>query len=342
MPSDERAARALEALADGVTSVRAMLTTARDEIREHVDEHGGVEHDRVQAAAWSLGPFASGRIDTRRFGALLADERVLAPAAAALLTKCVGVLDELLARGDALFVHRVPSGGLLRATVDIALADAGRAFAAARVYQAVRRGESPVAVHEAMLREFPFALWSRRERDLAPPMVIEIDGADLHAEHLVEYLDGTVRLVLVAGEPAPPAPLVRLIAPSVLVLQTSDERALERLSGASGPAVAALLPTGCAELLHDPRKGERLDERLTIAPPTGGAEAAALGWRSARQSRDELAQLEALAEVCRAARDVAVVVVPPLLEGGVVDGDRAVDAVAAWMLAQAGFTGGVP
>lgn len=338
MPSDERAARALQALADRTNAFRAALGVARDEMREHVESHRGAERDRAQSAAHALGVFAAGRIDNRRFGALLADEPALAPESAALLTTCVEVLDDLLARGDALFVHRVPSGGLLRGKVDAALADVGRAFAAARVFQAVRRGAPPIAAHESMLRDFPFALWSRAERDMAPPMVIEVDGADLRAEHLVEYLDGSMRIALVVEGPASPAPLVRLIAPSVLVLQTSDAAALEALSGSPGPGVAALMPAGCAELSHDPRAGARLEERLTIGAPAANAPADALGWRSARQARDERAQLDALAELCRAARDVAVVVVPPL--AGDAKGTSEVDTVAAWLLTQAGFEGG--
>ena len=336
MPSDDRAQGALGALGDRATSFRSGLAAARDEMREHLASHHIVERDRAQAAVRALGPFATGRIDTQRFGALLADERAMAPASAALLAQCADVLDELLARGDALFVHRVPSGGLLRGTLDAALAYAGRAFAAARVFQSVRRGASPMAVHESMLREFPFALWSRAERDLAPPLVIEIDGADFRAEHVVEYLDGGMRIALVVDEPAPPAPLVRLISRDVLVLQTSDASRLEALAHSAAPAVAALMPAGCAELLHDPRGGARLDERLTITLPATG-ETEALGWRSARQARDELAQLEALAELCAAARDVAVVMVPVANREATTEN---VDAVAAWLLAQAGFTGG--
>ena len=338
MPSDERAARALQALADRTNAFRAALTAARDEMREHVESHRGAERDRSQSAAHALGVFAAGRIDTQRFGTLLADELTLSPESAALLAKCVDVLDELLARADALFVHRVPSGGLLRGKVDAVLADVGRAFASARVFQAVRRGAPPMAAHESMLRDFPFALWSRAERDLAPPMVMEVDGADLRAEHLVEYLDGSIRVVLVVDGPASPAPLVRLIAPSVLVMQTSHVAALGVLSRVTGPAIAALLPEGCAELLHDPAAGARLDERLTITRAASERSTAALGWRSARQARDEAAQLDALAELCHAARDVAVVVVPPV--AGAAAGTSDVDAVAAWLLTQAGFEGG--
>jgi hypothetical protein len=166
--------------------------------------------------------------------------------------------------------------------------------------------------------------------------VIEIDGADLRAEHLAEYLDGGVRVALVVNAPAPPAPLVRLISRGVLVLQTSDASRLETLAGATAPAVVALMPAGCAELLHDPRGGARLDARLTITLPASGR-TDALGWRSARQARDELAQLEALAELCAAARDVALVMVPVANQGSETEN---VDSVTAWLLAQAGFTGG--
>ena len=339
MPSDERAARALEALADRVTAFRAALAAARDEMREHLESHRGVARDLTQSTVVALGTFAVGRIDARRFGALLADERILSPEGAATLASCADVLDELLARGDALFVHRMPSGALLRGKVDAALADVGRAFAAARVFQSVRRCAPILPAHLSLLRDFPFALWSRAERDLAPPLVIQLDGADLRAEHLVEYLDGAVRIALVVDGPASPAPLVRLIAPSVLVLQTNDATALDALNSATGPAVAALLPEGCAGLLHDPRGGARLDERLTITRPSANTKGEPLGWRSPRQARDELAQLDALAELCRAARDVSVVVVPPL-DGGSQNGAGSVDAVAAWLLAQAGFDGG--
>jgi len=302
--------------------------------------HRGVERTLARSAALALGAFASGRIDAQRFGALLVDQRPLAPEAVDTLVKCVEALDELLAYGDALFVRRVPRGGLLRDEVDARLAEIGRAFAAARVFQSVRRGAPTPSGHLAMLRHFPFALWSRAERRLAPPLVIRLGGADLRAEHLVEYLDGAVCIALVVDDLVSPAPLVRLITPSVLVVQTSKATALDALNRATGPAVAALLPEGCAELLHDPNAGARLDDRLTITRASAETKCEALGWRSARQAREELAQLDALAELCRAARDVSLLVVPPL-GGGNGNGEGSVDAVASWLLTQAGFDGGV-
>ncbi|HEX7979540.1 MAG TPA: hypothetical protein VF461_13120 [Gemmatimonadaceae bacterium] len=339
MPSDERSMRAYQALADRMAAFRAGVTSARDEMRDMIASHRGVERYLTQSAALALGAFASGRIDTQRFGTLLADQRALAPDAADTLVKCVEALDELLAYGDALFVRHVPRGGLLRDEVDARFAEVGRAFAAARVFQTVRRGAPMPPEHLAMLRQFPFAQWSRAERDLAPPLMIRLDGADLRAEHLAEYLDGAVRIALVVDAAASPVPLVRLIAPNVLVLQTSDATALDALNRATGPAVAALLPEGCAEWLHDPRGGARLDERLTITRAAANTKCEPLGWRSARQARDEIAQLDALAELCRAARDVSLVVVPPLGGAGQ-NGEGSVDAVAEWLLAQAGFDGG--
>jgi hypothetical protein len=339
MPSDERATQAYRALAERMAAFRAGITSARDEMRDTIESHRGVERILTQSAALALGAFASGRIDPQRFGTLLVDQRALAPDAATTLERCVEVLDELLAYGDALFVRRVPHGGLLRDEVEARLAEVGRAFAAARVFQSVRRGGPPLPAPFAMLRHFPFALWSRAERDLAPPLVVRLDGADLRAEHLAEYLDGAVRIALVVDGPASPVPLIRLITPSVLVLQTSDAAALDTLNRATGPAVGALLPEGCAELLHDPQAGARLDDRLTIVRAPKETKGAPLGWRSARQAREELAQLDALAELCRAARDVSVVVLPTPGVGSQ-NGEGSVDAVAAWLLAQAGFDGG--
>ena len=231
------------------------MTAARDEMRDTIESHRGVERALTQSAALALGAFASGRIDAQRFGSLLVDQRALAPEAVAMLGRCAEVLDELLAYGDALFMRRVPRGGLLRDEVDTRFAEVGRAFAAARVFQLIRRGESTGREQVATLRHFPFAQWSRAERELAPPLVIRLDGADLCAEHLVEYLDGAVRIALAVDGPASPVPLIRLITPRVLVLQTSEATALDALKPATGPAVGALLPEGCAELHPEGRNG---------------------------------------------------------------------------------------
>jgi hypothetical protein len=247
------------------------------------------------------------------------------------------VLDELLERDTDLFVHSVGRGEAPRRTVDRALAEIGRAFGAIRVFVAAKAGSYHVAKHASLLMALPFARWSRRERELAPPLVIQVDGADLRAEHLVEYLDGDACIVLVMGGEVSPAPLVRLIAPSTLVVQTDDVAALARLGDFTGPAVAAVVTASCARFTHDPRNGGRLEDRLVIDHLPAETPRRALGWRSAHQQAEELGQLAALAEVTAAARDVSVVVVPA---GDSRNGGGSVDAVAAWLLTQAGFEGG--
>jgi hypothetical protein len=340
MPSDERAARVTAQLAGRLAAFRTALEAARDELRGYLELHRATDDVRLAGAIRSLGGFAAGRIDAARFDAVIADARALPPEAAARLDEGIAVLDEMLGRGDELVVRSVSSGQQLRRVVDTAFADIGRAFGVARMFRAVREASYHGTHHGSLLVGLPFARWSRAERELAPPLVVDVDGADLRAEHLVEYLDGGACIVLVVRGEASPAPLVRMIAPTTLVVQTSDVAALARLGEWTGAAVAAVLPPSCAAFAHDPRRGARLEERLEIERiPTAGA--STIGWRSARQSSEELAQLVALDAVTRAARDVAVIVAPPLppLPAGAERPAQAsaVDVVASWLLAQAGL-----
>ena len=340
MPSDDRTARAFEAVASRAAQFRAALTAARAEMHAYADEHRAPGRDHGEATA--LGAFASGRIDATRLGAVLTDPHALGPEAETRIAQCAAVLDELLARESGLFTHSVAVGDPLRATVDRAYAEIGRAFGAIRVFGAVKTGAYQAAKHASLLAALPFSRWSRRERDVAPPLVIEIEGADVRAEQLTEYLDGEAKLVLVVTGESSPVPLVRLIAPFTLVMQVDDVAALAPLADYAGPAIAAVVPKTSALFVHDPRLGARLEDRLAITRTPSQPPGRSLGWRSARQQAEELVQLTALGEVTAAARDVSVVVVPPLPEGATgVDGTRAVDAVASWLLAQAGLTGGV-
>ena len=338
MPSDERTQRVLATLADRVAPFRAALVAAREEIAAYLAAHRVRKGGPGEAAAATLGGFARGRIDADRFATVLDDRRLLSPEGEERLEECITVLDELQARGDALFVCEVPHGGDIGQVVDRALAEAGRVFGAARVFLAAKAGYYRAEDHHPLLRVFPFAAWSRAERELAPPLVVEVDGADLHPELVTDLLDGDAHFVFVVRGAASPAPLMRLISPTTLVLQAHDAARLGALAGYIGPAVAALVPAGCAEFIHDPRAGARFEHRLDITSLPDDAPRHALGSRSARQLGEELAQLRALQQVTRAARDVSVVLVPPETPSGV-DGPAAVEAVASWMLAQAGFAG---
>jgi hypothetical protein len=340
MPSDERSARVTAQLAGRMSAFRSALASARDELRGYLEAHRSADQGRVANAIRSLGGFAAGRIDAARFDAVVTEVRALPPEAEERLEEGVAALDEMLARGDDLVVRSVPPGQQLRRVVDTALADIGRAFGVARVFRAVREGSYHGTHHGSLLVGLPFARWSRAERELAPPLVVEIDGADLRAEHLVEYLDGGACIVLVVTGEASAAPLVRMITPTTLVVQTSDVAALARLAEWTGAAVAAVLPPSSASFVHDPRGGAQLEQRLSVEPLPGAA-APALGWRSARQASEELAQLAALDAMTRAARDFAVVVAPPLPAGARLPAPASpVDVVASWLLAQSGLAGG--
>lgn len=341
MPSDERVTRALEAVAHRGAPFRAAMSAARADMQQYLDEHRARGLDRAAAAATALGPFASGRIDVKRFGLVLTDGRALADDSASLIAQCIATLDELLGRGDALFTQVVGPAEPMCRTVERAFAEIGRVFGASRVFRAVKAGMYDVTKHAPLLVALPFTRWSRTERELVPPLVLEADGASLSAEHLTDYLDGAAKIVVIVTGDASPAPLVRLIAPRTLVMQTNDPATLARLSAWGGPAIAAVVPGTSARFVHDPSGGNRLEDRLSIDFLPTEVPRSALGWRSAAQQAEERDQLAALAEVTRAARDVAVVVMPPLPAGAApVDGSRAVDAVASWMLAQAGFNGG--
>ncbi|HEX2778225.1 MAG TPA: hypothetical protein VHM30_01925, partial [Gemmatimonadaceae bacterium] len=249
MPSDERTQRVLEALADRAAPFRQALSAVRDEIEEYLAAHRPNAFTAPDSPT-TLGPFASGRIDARRFDAILSARRVLAAADVARLEECLTVITDTLARGDALSVCEVPRGGDTRRAIEEELDKAGRAFAAARVFVAVKTGSYRAEQHGTLVRGLQFAEWTRTERELVPPLVVEVEGADLRAETVVDLLDRAARIVFVVNGQASPAPLVRLISPNTFVIQTTDVRALATIGEFSGPAVVAIIPKGCAEFVH--------------------------------------------------------------------------------------------
>ena len=301
MPSDERVQRALDALGERRGGFRAAVETAYAQARGFLAAHGPSSDERAREMALELGPFAGGRVDAARFGALVTASRVLSPEEETIVRRCAEVMDEVLAQGDGLFVCDVPAGGDLRSVVDATLAEAGRAFGAALVFQAVKAGSYRAEQHVTALRAFPYRRWSRGERLLAPPLVVSVDGADLHAGVLAEYLDGQQKIVVVVRGAATPAPLVRLVAPRAYVAQLSDTDSLgadvlARAASFDGPAVAALVPESAARFVHDPAAGLTLAKRLSVVampkePPRG-----VLGGHSVAQQREELAQLVELAD----------------------------------------------
>ncbi|MHC5212698.1 MAG: hypothetical protein ACYTG2_18455 [Planctomycetota bacterium] len=293
MPSEKETTVLEERLRRARDAFRSSLALTLEELRGLLDEQPQDAAAPGSDEARDLGSFADQRIDATRFAALLVHT---APVSSAM------------------------TSGNLREEVARALAGIGRAFAASR--RVARLRTSPEPPDGAPPTTLPFRDWTRSERDLAPPLLVRLAGADLYGEGLAEFMDGGLRLVLLAEGDAPPAPLVRLVTPGCFVLQTSDPAALARVLDVPGPGVAALLPEEAARFVHDPAGGARLDERLVVEslpekPPTTRR-----GGRSARQQADDLRQLATLAAAAPAGTESP-------------DGAAPADMLAAWLLTQA-------
>jgi hypothetical protein len=341
MPSDDLAARALAALKPARDAFAAPVAAAVDEVRAWLAAHRPAFDGRAaESARVELGPFAEGRIDAARFGSLFTGAGPLDPASVVRVEDALAVLTRVAAAGDALFRVELEPGGDLRMAVAHALAYAGRAFAAAQVVARIRAGRAS-ADEGAVAREgFPFRRWNRAERQIAPPLVVELDGADLHPAGLADFLDGAAKIVLLVRGAMAPAPLVRLVTPGVWVAQVGDADGLAALASISGPAVAAVVPEGAARFVHDPAGGATVHERLRIGFLPEG-DVAPLGGLSAFQQRQELAWLGELATAPAAGPvlgDAAPAVGPGLVTAD--PPEVQVEKVAAWLIRQAGMEEG--
>jgi hypothetical protein len=232
---------------------------------------------------------------------------------------------EFRAQGDDLYRIRVEPGADLRDTVRAALAARGRLFNAARHVELLRSGTAVGDADEPL----DFARWLKSERLLAPPLVVEVEGADLIADGLAEYLDGAVRIALVVNGPAPVAPLARLIAPHTFVMQTVDASAVAALGAFAGAGIAAVLPDGCAQFVHDPARGSGLGQRLAVQALPDTA-LRAVGRSSARRQAEERAWLSELADLAELAR------AQHQTQDGQDAAAPAADQLAGWLLRQAG------
>lgn len=339
MPSDERLQGACDVLRAQDGAFRAAVETAYAQVRAYIAAHGSRSEERAQETGLELGRFASGRIDVGRLAAVLGTTRVLDHQEEAVVWRCADVMGDVLARGDDLCICKVPPGGDLRATVEHALGMVGRAFGAAHVFQAVKAGTYKAEVHEPALRSYPFRLWTRQERQLAPPLVVSVEGTALNAPSLAEYLDGAQKIALVIEGASAPAPLARLITPHLFVMQCESPAELARLASADGPGIAALVPPTAARFVHDP-----VTARLEVTQLRAEAPRNSVGGWSAWQQSEDLALLRALA----AAETLAANARAQVSDNGSTPrapaGDAAfgVEELSAWMLAQAGFAGSAP
>jgi hypothetical protein len=332
MPSDPRTPTALAALTAQRQAFRSAVATAADEIAARLRAYRSAGDGQAERASLELGVFASGRIDPERFAALLETSRPLDPAALERMERALAAMREVAGAGDDLHLLRLPPGGDLRGQVGRALARAGLAFAAAREAELLHQGRSPAPGLEAWPEGFPFTHWNRAERQIAPPLVVEVEGGDLQVGGLADLLTGRQKIVLLVREPAPPAALVRLVTPGVFVMQGSDAAELGELAAVDGPAVAALLPAGAASFVHRPGEAElggRLEVRSVPEQPR-----ASIGGVSLFQQAEELRQLATLARAALAAVEVAAAE-----PGAAQPAADPAGRLAAWLLQQAQVDG---
>jgi hypothetical protein len=332
MPSDERVTVALAALARPAAEFRALLQSALAQGESFVVEQNAGDGARAARAGAELGLFAAGRMDGGRFAALLPRAKAASAPALEALDRAMAALRELIARGDALFVADVPPAGNLGATIGAALGQAGRALNAVMLIEAVRAGLYDSSVHARLLAASAFLDWNKAERRVAPPLIVTVDGASLHAGALADYADGRLKLVLVVRGACPPAALARCITPGTFVLQTMNGAGLERLAAFDGPAVAALVPDGAAQFVHDPIVGREPWQRITILADAA-APKRAIGGMSVYQMSEDLRVLHDLARTPFAVPVAGGAAAPAM------GSPDAVDKIASWLLGQSGLPG---
>ena len=333
MLSDPRLQQALAALAQPIAEFRAMVDGAISQAEAFLVEQRASASERAERAAFVLGPFAEGRIDSAGFSVLFPPVTAASPDALAVLQRALDVLRDVRQRGDALFVVEIAAGGRLGMEVEDALAQAGRAFGAVVLAEVVRGGRF-TPEHERLLAPHAFRSWNRRERRFAPPLVVLVDGAYLQASALMDFADGQEKIVLVVRGTSPPAPLARCITPGTFVLQTVDGSGLDRVATFNGPAVAAIVPEGAAVFVHDPAAGRDAWQRLTVQHlPAAGK--APIGGQSAWQIGQDLRLLSDLA-----ATPFSVPAAGNGAAAPAVGATDAADKIAAWLLGQAGLQSG--
>jgi hypothetical protein len=330
-----------EALAAPLDEFRSTLVSSLEEVRGMLGDVGRTDEERAGELAVELGPFAVGRIDTGALTAVLSEKQVLAPDAEAVIRRASEALGEMAsAEGGLLFDAKVPPDGDLRDTVRDALHDAGRFFGVARAAAHARTGGWQPEKHEALFEGLPFRAWTTRERAVAPPLVVRVQGADLRPSGLADFLDGALKLVLVVEGEAPPAALARLITPGVMVVQATTPDGLAPLADFPGSGIAGVFGGastldaaggGIVPFVHDPRKGALPAERIAVATDLE-ALGAVLGdkkWK--RGWKEDLQHLLTLATLRAGAA--------PSEDGAgaaeaAVDEVTGADRLAAWLLAR--------
>ncbi len=342
MPSDDRVRDALASFRREREAFRAAVDNTVQQVRSYLAKHAVPNGGRSQLVGAELGTFAQGRIDFERFASLFADRQSVDPVTFETMEHALTTLTTLSSSGDDLFVLDVPSGQDLRQTVGSALEEIGRAYGAARVFELSRTGQYRYSTHARSLGSFPFAKWNRSERRLTPPLIVAVDGDDVRAGGLEEFLDGSQKIVLLVRGACPPAPLVRLITPGTFVMQCGAVTDLARIGAWDGPGIAAVVGEDAAIFVHDPEAGFHASDRLTVERLPQSPPRNARAGVSVAQQIQELEQLKALAAKPVAVATAAAPAGTPATESTAAASPSApappadpVDKLASWLLSQA-------
>lgn len=337
MPSDDRVEQALEAVGEDRAAFRSAVAGAVDEVRSLLERQRAPAQENRGPGDPSLGRLAEGRIDVERFASLVEEPGGLDPEAVDLVERSREVLVEVHRAGTDAFLLDLDAGEDLRDAVASAQARIGRAFGAARIVELARSDRYRSDAHEGYLESFPPAMWNGGERGVAPPLVVRLRGADLRPSGLGDFLDGSMKLLLVVEGDAPPASLVRLITPGTLVLQATDPAALEPVGGHDGTAVVALFPGGTddvARFVHDPTREGPLQARFSAEHLPDEADLRPVGPTTRAQQAEELGQLRSLALAAEAS-PASENGRPP--DRGEEPGGDPADRLAGWLLRQSGL-----
>ena len=338
MPSDNSLITgALAAMQGPAEAFHSSLAQAVEDLRAFLVRHGSSRKDPEDLVAAELGAFGAGHLDARRFSALLAPQATLDSDDLHHVERALEILSAAEARGTDLLRAQVPAGGDLRDIAIRTLAGAGRVFGVIRQIAPLLDGHGAALDAGSLPHGYPFRLWSRGERAVAPPLFIEINGSDFRSVCLAEFLDGSQKIVLVVHGTAPPAPLARLVSPNVLVVQTTETDDLIRVASYSGPAIAVVAADGLVPFVHEPGAGASYADRLTVGDFPDSASPQAAGSQSSFRQAEDLAHLRELA-TNRSSVPSTHASVP----GGSAGQDDAtpIDRLAGWLLQQADLPSG--
>lgn len=313
---------ALQALAPGLDEFRSAVATAAEEVRGWRTHHQAAAADPVGLLQRELGVFSRGLLDPQRLAGLMDVAEAPDPLTDHLMEEAHTLFSSIMKGGRQAFHVRVLPGGDLRDAVRDALAELGRAFGMAHAVEKARDQTYRPDDDHHLLHPYPFHKWSPLEKELAPPLVVEVEGADLRAAGLVEFLDGWQKMALVVRGKAPPAALARLVSPDVFVAQAevADGVALTgELASLQGPGIVALFEADAGALPFVNRPGKAIEVDVDDL-------AALVDVVSRKRGQPGILDLRHL--------ETLTGIPAPVQPGTTAAGEKTVDQLAAWLLSR--------